>query len=132
MEKIANLWAPISLPEEGVIEHPELYIPVIHNDISGAIVEVGLTISTVPASSPNDGPGLAICPYSIGTSQQDFAISDSDRWILKLAGDLDLTRGIGIIARPREKLKVLADISMYQCRRNKGFVHSRTAISGST
>jgi hypothetical protein len=120
-EKISNLWAPVSLPEEAEFEQPELDIPLLINeDISGNRVELGISLFPVPASSPTIGPGLSICPYARGTSQANLPIGDSDKWSLKLAGDLDITKGIGIIARPRQDLKVLADISSTNAVETKG------------
>ena len=119
-EKMANLWAPVDISKEGEIVQSELRIPIIHEDISGTIIEIGLALYPVPALSPETSTGLAICPYSSGISQTDLSIGDSNQWSLKLEGDLDITKGIGIIARPSQELKVLSDISNINAVETKG------------
>jgi uncharacterized protein DUF6603 len=88
----------------------ELRLPLVRSHIATALVETGLALVVLP---PHDqaAEGLALLPFADGALAAEMPLDLLGNWVLDASGSLDLQAGFGIVARPREGLRLVTDLN---------------------
>jgi hypothetical protein len=86
-----------------------LLLPLFSGAAGGVDVEAGLGLVVLPADG-TAGEGLALTPYATGTARADIPLDLLGTWVASITGGLGAEGGIGLVARPGEPIRALADL----------------------
>ncbi|HEU4399517.1 MAG TPA: DUF6603 domain-containing protein [Actinomycetota bacterium] len=89
-----------------------LRLPLLQLQDGDERVEVGVVLTHLPPdpADPASRDGLALVPYAAGAAGVDVPLDTSGNWVASFAASLDASGGIGLVARPGQPIRALADL----------------------
>ena len=88
---------------------PQLRLPLLSAETTGAEADAGLALIVLPAKGVRR-QGLALLPFAEGALAEEIELDLLGIWRLAIKGTFDLQAGVGIVARPGDGPRVVADI----------------------
>jgi hypothetical protein len=88
---------------------PQLRLPLLSAETTGATADAGLSLVVLPQRGDQHS-GLALLPFAEGTLAEELELDPLGEWLLTVKGTLDLQGGVGIVARPGDGPRAVADI----------------------
>ena len=88
---------------------PALRLPLLEVGEGDDGLEIGVALTHLPPD-PATRDGLALVPYAAGAAGVDVPLGTSGDWVASFEASLDASGGIGLVARPGQPVRALADL----------------------
>src|SRR6185436_11166215 len=105
----AEVLSSVPFDPENDSAPPQLRLPLLSAETTGAEADAGLALIVLPAKGERR-QGLALLPFAEGALAEEIELDLLGIWRLAIKGPFDLQAGVGIVARPGDGPRVVADI----------------------
>ena len=102
-----------TVPDLDEVDPPlALRLPLLQTGDGADRFEVGIALTHLPSdpTDPTSKDGLALVPYAAGAAGVDVPLDLAGDWVASFVASLDASGGIGLVTRPGQPIRALADL----------------------